>query len=73
MTRPILTKVLSDWLEDRLPNDPHTVVKVTGFNVSDPLSDPVAWEISFETVGERWLAVTVPFIGSIAEEAIVDT
>jgi len=29
--------------------------------------------VEFETTGEKWLGITIPFIGDIAQEAIVDT
>lgn len=73
LAKPGLAKVLKTWLGQDLPNDLFRVVKLSGFGVEDPRTLPVAWEISFETTGEKWLGITIPFAGDDAKEAVVDT
>jgi hypothetical protein len=46
---------------------------LAGFGIEDLTSTPAEWDISFETTGEKWLGVTVPFIGDLPQPAIVDT
>ena len=44
-----------------------------GREVEDLRAQPVAWDIAFETTGEMWLGITIPFVGDTAKEAVVDT
>ncbi|HSL91381.1 MAG TPA: hypothetical protein VK863_01935 [Candidatus Limnocylindrales bacterium] len=71
--RPRLEEAFKIWLQQDLPQDIFTVVRLAGFGVEDPAVDPVAWDISFETTGEKWLGITIPFVGDSAQEAVVDT
>jgi len=72
--RPRLQEVFREWLQQELPADIFTVVKLAGFGLEDPMAEPVEWDISFETIGERkWLGIIVPFLGEEAQKATVDT
>jgi hypothetical protein len=71
--RPKLEQVFKTWLQQDLPQDIFTVLELGGFGVEDPRVQPVEWDVEFETTGEKWLGITIPFIGDIAQEAIVDT
>jgi hypothetical protein len=50
-----------------------TVVKLTGFGLKNPKEHPIRWDVSFETTGENWLGITIPFVAEAAMEAVVDT
>ena len=73
LARPELAKVFKTWLDQDLPEDIFAVVKLSGFGVEDPRAQPVAWDISFETTGDKWLGITIPFVGDEPNEAVVDT
>ncbi len=73
LAKPELAKVFQSWLKQDLPEDIFTVVKLSGFGVEDPEAQPVAWDVSFETTGDTWLGITIPFEGDQAKEATVDT
>lgn len=47
-------------------------LKLSGFGLEDASQQPVRWDLSFETMGEKWLGITIPFVGDPAGEAIVD-
>jgi hypothetical protein len=71
--RPKLAEVFRSWLHQELPEDIFTVVKLAGFDVEDPKAQPLEWDISFETTGEKWLGIVIPFRGDTPQEAVVDT
>ncbi len=71
--RPRLENVFLDWLEQRLPTDIFSVLNLSGFSVEDPQEEPIRWVVSFETTGDKWLGITIPFVGDTAMEAEVDT
>lgn len=71
--RPQLDQVFKEWLGQSLPDDAFRVLKLSGFGLEDPEERPVRWDVSFETTGEKWLGVTVPFVGDAAGKATVDT
>lgn len=71
--RPRLEEVFKTWLVQDLPQDIFTAVKLAGLGVDDPKSDPVRWDMSFETTGEKWLGIRIPFEGNAPQKAIVDT
>lgn len=71
--RPALQKVFQNWLKQDLPDDIFTVVTLAGFDVEDLTKQPLNWDVSFETTGDKWLGITVPFIGDTPQEATVDT
>ena len=71
--RAPLDRVFRDWQQRPLSPDLWQDVKLSGFGIDDQGTRPVAWEVSFETIGERWLGITIPFLGDEAQDAIVDT
>lgn len=71
--RPRLEEVFRAWLDEDLPKDIFTVVKLAGFGLEDAKTKPVEWDISFETTGEKWLGINIPFVGDMAQQAVVDT
>lgn len=73
LAKPELAKVFKTWLQQELPGDIFTVVKLSGFGVENPKAHPVNWDISFETTGDKWLGITIPFVGDKPGEAVVDT
>jgi hypothetical protein len=73
LAKPELAKVLKSWLELELPEDIFTVVKLSGFDLEDPRAEPVSWGVSFETTGDKWIGITIPFVGNVAKEPVVDT
>jgi hypothetical protein len=71
--RPKLAEVFRNWLNQELPEDIFAVVKLAGFDIEDPKAQPLEWDISFETTGEKWLGIVIPFRGGTPQEAVVDT
>ena len=71
--RPPLASVFRQWLSRDLPEDMFSEVKLTGFGVDDPNGHPLLWNVSFETTGEKWLGIEIPFVDDVAGEAQVDT
>jgi hypothetical protein len=73
LARPSLDCVCREWLGRPLNADVWGDVKLAGFSVEDPGAVPASWDVSFETSGEKWLGITVPFVGDHPEDPIVDT
>jgi len=73
LCRPRLEQVFKEWLDRPLPEDVFGVLKLSGFGLEDATKQPIRWDVSFETTGEKWLGITIPFVGDTAGEAIVDT
>jgi hypothetical protein len=71
--RPQLQEVFREWLRQDLPQDVFTVVKLAGFDLEDAKQQPVHWNVSFETTGDKWLGILIPFVGDTAQKATVDT
>jgi hypothetical protein len=71
--RPPLSRVFREWLDTDLPSDMFSALKLTGFDVDDPQKRPLQWSVWFETTGDKWLGITIPFDGEIAGDAEVDT
>lgn len=71
--KPALDRVSREWLGRPLAADLWTDFKLAGFDVDDPQNEPVQWSVSFETTGERWLGIMVPFVGDRPGEPVVDT
>jgi hypothetical protein len=71
--RPQLQEVFKTWLQQDLPQDIFTVVKLAGFGLEDAKAQPVRWDVSFETTGDKWLGIIIPFVGDTAQKATVDT
>ena len=73
LCRPGLEQVFKEWLDQTLPKDTFEVLKLSGFRLEDSKEQPVRWDVSFETTGENWLGITIPFVSDAAGEAVVDT
>ena len=73
LVRPRLDAVFRDSLGRPLARDPWDDVKLAGIHFEDLEAELVSWDVSFETLGERWLGITIPIVGGVAEEAEVDT
>lgn len=71
--RPKLSQIFRSWLDRDIPQNLFSELKLAGFGLEDPKATPVEWDIAFETTGEKWLGITVPFIGDSAQEPTVDT
>jgi len=48
-------------------------MKLAGFGVEDMSGSPPRWDISFETTGDKWLGITIPFTGDVPQDPVVDT
>ena len=73
LARPALDEVFRDWYNRPLSSDLWRDMKLAGFGLEDPLARPLEWDISFETTGDRWLGIIVPFEDETPQTAIVDT
>jgi len=71
--RPQLQEVFSHWLQRDLPADIFSVVKLAGFDLEDPQETLPKWDIAFETTGDKWLGIRIPFVGEVPQKAVVDT
>ena len=71
--RPKLEQAFKNWERPQLPEDIFTVVELSGFRLDDPTAPTIRWDVSFETKGDNWLGITIPFVGDAAMEAVVDT
>jgi hypothetical protein len=71
--RPRLEQAFKDWERPQLVEDIFSVVELTGFGLEDPTEQPIRWDVGFETKGDDWLGITIPFVGDTAMEAVVDT
>lgn len=73
LARPVVAEVLDAWLDSERPDDVLDAVTLTGFGVEDPGVRPVRWDVSFETRGDRWLSITIPFTDEAAGDPVIDT
>ena len=71
--RPQLSEVFRRHLDRELPDTLFSDLKLAGFGLEDPTQTPVEWDIAFETKGEKWLGIAIPFVGNTAQTATVDT
>jgi hypothetical protein len=71
--RPKLQAVFREWLNQELPQDIFTVTTLAGFGLDSLAPGEIEWDISFETTGDKWLGIVIPFIGQTPQAAIVDT
>jgi hypothetical protein len=71
--RPVLNHVFLEWLGRPLSPDIWQDVELGGFGVEDPAAVPLAWDVGFETKGEKWLGITVPFVGGEPQHPVIDT
>lgn len=70
---PALDQVFLQWLGRPINPDIFQDVELTGFGGEDPAADPVAWDVGFETKGEKWLGIAVPFVGDDPQQPVIDT
>jgi hypothetical protein len=70
--RPRLEQVTKEWLNEACLK---TCLRPFGIRigVEDPSSNPVHWDVSFETLGKKWLGITIPYVGRAAMEVQADT
>jgi hypothetical protein len=73
LARPKIQAVFHEWLNRTLPENIFTEVKLTGFDLENARVSLVRWHISFETLGDKWLGITIPFVDNIPQDAVVDT
>lgn len=73
LARPPLASAIGSWLGRELPEDIFAVVKLAGFGVEDLAARPLHWDVSCETVGEKWLGIVIHFVGDEPQEPVVDT
>ena len=71
--RPVLDEVFRQWLGRPLRADVWQDVKLGGFGVEDPDVVPIRWDVGFETVGEKWLGITIPVVGEEPQKPTIDT
>lgn len=73
VVRPVLDGVFREWIGRPLSPSLWQDVKLAGFCMENPKGIPTTWDIGFETTGEKWLGITIPFVGDRPQDAIVDT
>ncbi len=73
LVRPQLDAVCREWLGRPLADDIWADVKLAGFGVEDPTASPLSWDVAFETVGKRWLGITIPIVEDSIQKPVVDT
>jgi len=71
--RPVLKQVFLQWFGRPLNPDMWQDVALGGFGVEDPGAVPTTWDVGFETKGEKWLGITIPFVGDDPQRPIIDT
>jgi hypothetical protein len=71
--RPLLDRVFLEWIGRPLSADLWQDVKLGGFAVENLAVVPPLWDVSFETTGEKWLGITIPFVGDQPQDPILDT
>jgi len=65
--------VWARWFERSLPADIFSVMKLAGFGLENANTVPLEWDIAFETMGDKWLGISIPFVGENSQQAVVDT
>jgi hypothetical protein len=68
-----LAKAWRVWYEAELPEDIFDCLRLSSFQVEDPDARPLRWDVMFETTGEKWLAMSIPFIDDVPQKAVVDS
>jgi len=71
--RPEMDKAFETWIGRRLSPNLWDDLVLSGFNVEDPGATPPIWEVMFETRGDKWLAITIPFVGNVPGIPVIDT
>lgn len=73
LVRTQLSIVFKEWLNKELPLDISSELKLSGFDLEEVRARPLKWNISFETIGDKWLGIIIPFEDETPQKAIVDT
>ena len=68
-----LREVFTEYLNRSLPQDIFSEVKLVAIGIEDVKTTPISWDISFETTGDDWLGIKIPFVGMESQPAVVDT
>jgi hypothetical protein len=68
-----LDQVFRSWYDRPLAEDLWRDVKLAGFSLENPRSQPVEWEMYFEATGTRWLGIVIRFLDDVPGTATVDT
>ena len=71
--RPEIERAFQRWIGRPVSGDLWKDLRLSGFGVEDPSQTPTPWDMMFETTGDKWLAITIPFVGDRPQEAVVDT
>jgi hypothetical protein len=71
--RPEIDRTFEQWIGRPLSADLWEDVRLGGFALTNASRAPTTWEVTFETTGEKWIAITIPFVGDSPQEAVVDT
>jgi hypothetical protein len=71
--RPVLDRVFLEWIGRPLNADLWQDVTLGGFGVENPAVVLTMWDVRFETKGEKWLGITIPFVGDRPQAPVVDT
>ena len=71
--RPGLDRVFQEWIGRPLNTDLWQDVQLSGFGVEGVNIVPITWDVAFETTGEKWLGITIPFVGDSPQDPVVDT
>ena len=73
LVRPTLDRVFRECFGRPVAADLWSDVKLGGFDIEDPDGVPTAWNVGFESLGDTWLGITVPFLDEQPQEPTVDT
>lgn len=73
LVRSQLSTVFKEWLNKELPTDIFSEIKLSGFGLDDARSCSLKWDIKFETTGNKWLGIIIPFEGEMPQKEVVDT
>jgi hypothetical protein len=71
--RPALDRAFQEWIGRPLNPDLWQDVRLSGFGIEDLKIVPTTWDVAFETTGEKWLGITIPFVGDTPQDPVVDT
>jgi hypothetical protein len=72
LVRPQLSVLFKERFNKELPADIYSELKLSGFSLDGIQSHPFKWNISFETIGDKWLGIMIPFEGDTPHKAVVD-
>ena len=70
---PAIGKAYREWTGRALSENVRDDLELSGLAIDSPFADGLSrWQVTFETVGEQWIGITIPFIDGIPQEAVVD-